>query len=42
LFLNSTARGRIIKDASKIRLASRIIMLFISEQEKAAQVACAK
>lgn len=30
------------KDASRIRLASRIIMLLCAAQEKAAQSACAK
>ena len=37
-----SARSRTKKDASRIRLASRIIMLLCAAQEKAAQSACAK
>lgn len=37
-----SARSRTKKDTSRIRLASRIIMLLCAAQEKAAQSACAK
>ena len=37
-----SARSRTKKDASRIRLAFRIIMLLCAVQEKAAQSACAK
>ena len=41
-FSTRSARSRTKMDASKIRLASRIIMLLCAAQEKAAQSACAK